>query len=507
MSQTKTAGPAHQALRARLNEIADLNLSASILSWDMETHMPKGGYATRGEHLATLSRHSHALLTSAETRGLIDAARAEAGDDPDDDAVALAAVADYDATRAAKLPGSFVAERARAQTRAHTDWIEARKTSNFKHFLPALESMFDFARRQADYLGYDDHPYDALLGNYERGMKTRDVAAIFADLRARTLPLVRAIAAHADRVSDACVRGHFSQADQLAFSARLAAAVGYDFERGRIDLSAHPFAINFTRHDVRITTRVYEDFLNPCLFGTLHESGHAMYEQGTALEYVRTPLGRGASLGVHESQSRMWENIVGRSLWFWKRWYPELQQVFPGLATTSLETFYGAINKVSPSLIRVEADEVTYNFHIMLRFEIETGVLEGKLKLADMPEIWRARMQDGLGVTPPDDAQGCLQDIHWSSGMVGYFPTYSLGNLLSAQFFAQAQQEVPGLQAALDRGEYGVLLAWLRERIHHHGRKYPPADLVRRVTGGPISAGPYVDYLWAKFGALYGLSQ
>jgi len=232
-----------------------------------------------------------------------------------------------------------------------------------------------------------------------------------------------------------------------------------------------------------------------------------MYEQGTALEYVRTPLGRGASLGVHESQSRMWENIVGRSLWFWKRWYPELQQVFPGLATTSLETFYGAINKVSPSLIRVEADEVTYNFHIMLRFEIETGVLEGKLKLADMPEIWRARMQDGLGVTPPDDAQGCLQDIHWSSGMVGYFPTYSLGNLLSAQFFAQAQQEVPGLQAALDRGEYGVLLAWLRERIHHHGRKYPPADLVRRVTGGPISAGPYVDYLWAKFGALYGLSQ
>lgn len=496
---------AYNALKARLAEISDVSYAASILNWDLETYMPRGALASRAEHLATLSRLAHGMQTAPETRAMIEAARAEVGEDPDDDRAALVAVADYDIGRAARLPNDFVAARARAQAQAHADWVEARKTSDFKRFLPSLEIMFDFARRAADYLGYDDHPYDALLGNFERGMKTAEVAAIFADLRAQTVPLARAIAERADRVDDRCTHGHFPQADQLAFGAEVARAFGYDFDRGRIDLSAHPFCINFTRNDVRMTTRVSEDFLNPCLFGIMHETGHALYEQGTSPDYVRTPLGRGASLGAHESQSRLWENIVGRSLWFWRRWYPRLQERFPSFRDTSLETFYGAINKVAPSLIRVEADEVTYNLHIMARFELETGVVSGALRIQDLPEAWNGRMKEYLGISVPDDAQGCLQDIHWSSGLIGYFATYSLGNLLSAQFFAQARAEQPGMEAALEAGEYSVLLGWMRDRIHRHGRKYPPAELVRRVTGSPMSAAPYVAYLREKYTAIYGL--
>ena len=496
---------AFDSLSARLAEIADVNYATSILNWDLETYLPPAAIGTRGEHIATLSRLSHQMQTATETRALIDAARAEVGEDPDDDRAALVAVADYDVSRATRIPNAFVAERARAQAKSHADWIAARKAADFSLFRTSLETMFDFARRTADYLGYTDHPYDALLGNYERGTKTSDVASIFADLRAQTVPLARAIAERSDLVSDACVRQHFPKDAQLAFGARVARAYGYDFNRGRIDLSAHPFCINFTRNDVRMTTRVSEDFLNPCLFGIMHETGHALFEQGTSPAYVRSSLGRGASLGVHESQSRLWENIVGRSLWFWRTWFPSLQETFPVLANTSLETFYRAINKVAPSLIRVEADEVTYNLHIMVRFEIETGVLDGSLRVDDMPEVWNARMKEYLGVTPPNDTMGCLQDIHWSAGMIGYFPTYSLGNILSAQLFAAAQAETPGLDDSLAAGDYSRLLGWMRAHVHQHGRKYPPAELIKRATGGPLSASAYITYLTRKFSAIYGL--
>ena len=307
--------------------------------------------------------------------------------------------------------------------------------------------------------------------------------------------------------SDAPLRQAFPEAEQEAFAVGIIRAFGYDFDHGRLDRTVHPFATSLSKYDVRITTRYVANFLSPALFGTLHEAGHAMYEQGISSAYDRSPLGTAVSLGIHESQSRLWENLVGRSNGFWCWAYPQLQETFPAqLGTTSQDDFYGAINRVSPSLIRVEADEVTYNLHIMVRFELELALIEGTLKAADLPEAWNAKYEDYLGVTPPDDAHGCLQDIHWSLGMFGYFPTYTLGNLISVQLFEAAKAAHPELDQDIQNGHFDKLLGWLRENIHQHGSRYEPAELLERATGSGLDAGPYIRYLKEKFGTLYGIS-
>jgi carboxypeptidase Taq len=353
-------------------------------------------------------------------------------------------------------------------------------------------------------LGYSDHPYDALLGQFERGMSTKQVGEIFESHRPALVELISNISKK-PQVNDEPLHRHFTIEQQRAFGIEVVKQLGFDMQRGIQAISVHPFCTNFGVNDVRITTRFEENFLNPALFGMMHEAGHAMYEQGVAQHLDGTALAGGTSLGVHESQSRMWENIIGRSKGFWKWALPQLKQTFPHLNDVDADTFYKAINKVQRSFIRVEADEATYNLHIILRFEIEKDLLTGKLAVKDLPKEWNARFEQYFGMTPPDDAMGVLQDIHWSAGLIGYFPTYALGNLLSVQYYNQALKDHPSIPTEVENGKFDTLLTWLQTNIHQHGRKFTADELTKRITGGSISATPYMTYLQTKFGEVYGL--
>ena len=492
-------------LRAQLAPTMDLLQAQALLSWDQNVYLPPGAAAARGQQLATLGGVIHKRATDPQLgewlEGL-EAAGADEGDTPD---AALVRVVRRNFEQATKLPGAFVEDFTLARSAAQAAWVGARAASDFSQFAPHLAKMVDFNLQQAELLGYDAHPYDALHDLFERGSSTGRLRTVFAELRDALVPLLRELSDKEN--SDAPLRQAFSEAEQEAFAVGVIRAFGYDFERGRLDRTVHPFATSMSKYDVRVTTRYDANFLSPALFGTLHEAGHALYEQGISSEYDRSPLGVAVSLGIHESQSRLWENLVGRSQGFWRWAYPKLQETFPAqLREVSQAEFYRAINRVSPSLIRVEADEVTYNLHIMVRFELELALLEGTLKAADLPEAWNAKYEDYLGVTPPDDAQGCLQDIHWSIGMFGYFPTYTLGNLISAQLFDAVKAAQPELEEDIQHGQFGNLLGWLRENIHQHGSRYEPAELLERATGQKLEAGPYIRYLKEKFGALYGVT-
>jgi carboxypeptidase Taq len=495
------------ALRQHLEQIRHLHKGAAVLEWDQETHMPSGGAPARAEQLTTLTRLAHELFIFDRTGELLDRAQASSGDLPYDSMEAsLVRVARKDWNKARKLPVSLVTESTRHAALAHEIWVRARESNDFREFAPCLSKTLELARREAECLGYEDHPYDALIDQYEPGMKTEQVRMIFDDLKTGLVPLVHAIAERADQVDDAVLHQPFDEAAQEAFGIMIAQRLGYDFSRGRQDRAVHPFATSFSVNDVRITTRYERDFLSPALFGTMHEVGHAMYEQGVGSELDQTLLGRGASSALHESQSRMWENVVGRSRPFWQHFYPQLQQTFPSqLAATSLDSFYGAINRVYPSLIRVEADEVTYNLHIMLRFELELALLEGSLAVADAPAAWNEKMERYLGITPPSDREGILQDVHWSGGMVGYFPTYTLGNILSVALYEAALTAHPSIAEELGRGEFGTLRSWLTQQVYQHGRKFEPNEVVQRATGAPLQSASYLHYLNDKFGQLYGL--
>lgn len=493
-------------LLARLEQIEDLNNSIAVLNWDLEVKMPPGGNKARARQLATLSRLRHELFTSDETRRLLEAAESEmSGASYDSDEAAMLRVTRHDFDQQTKLPTDFVAEFTRLTAEAHDIWARARADSNFRHFQPSLTAINDMVMRQADMLGYGDHPYDALIDQYERGMTTAEVRRIFESHKADLVDLIGRIGKVEDRVSSAAVRQDFDIAKQREFGLWVIEKFGFDFKRGRQDVSVHPFCTNFSRNDVRLTTRFHNDFLNPALFGLMHEAGHGMYEQGSPEAWDGTPLAGGTSLGVHESQSRMWENIVGRSREFWQWAYPKLQQTFPQLANTSLDTFYRAVNQVERQFIRVEADEATYNLHIMLRFELECDMVSGKVKISDLPEEWNDRFEAYLGVTPPNDRLGVLQDVHWSFGGIGYFPTYALGNLLSVQYFNTALKEHPTMPDEFAQGKFDTLLTWLNKNIHQYGRKYTSQELTRRVTGGAIDAAPYVAYLEKKYADVYNL--
>ncbi len=495
-----------EELKTHLAVIADLESAAAVLDWDQHTYMPPGGAEGRALQLATLGRIAHERFTSARTGALLDAAEARGGAlDPRSDDAALLRVTRRDYTKASKLPAEFVAELHRAASIGTHVWEEARARNDFALFLPHLERIFELKRREADYLGYREHPYDALMDAYEPEMTSREVRALFDRLVEVTVPLVRAIAARPAPRTDMLER-EYEEAPQRAFGMAMAQAFGYDLNRGRLDTSAHPFSTGFGRDDVRITTRFGRSGLG-AVFGIFHEAGHAMYNQGIAQALERTPLGDGASYGVHESQSRLWENLVGRSRAFWEYAYPALRRAFPAqLEGADADAWYRAINRVQPSLIRIHADEITYNLHIILRFELEQAVLTGALRPAELPEAWNARMASYLGVTPSTDTDGVLQDTHWAAGLIGYFPSYTLGNVASVQLFEAARRRHPDLEDQIRRGEFGTLLAWLREHVHEHGRKYSPQDLLVRATGGPLSPEPYLAYLKAKFGELYGLA-
>jgi carboxypeptidase Taq len=497
--------PKLQILKSLLAEVYDLRMVCALLEWDQQTYMPPGGGEARAEQVATLSTVAHDRFVSDEIGVLLEDLSKDgaAGDDDSDDA-GLVRWARYEYGRKRKLPAPLVGEIARHQSAAVEIWIKARADSDFKAFRPALDKMVDLKRQEADALGPYDDIYDPLLQEYEPGMSSAQVKVEFDRLRSEIVPLVKAIRPRVDSVSDAVLRQPFDVQKQREFGERVIRRFGYDFERGRLDMAVHPFCTSFSVDDVRITTRFVPDFLNTALFGTMHEAGHAMYEQGVSPALKRSLIAAGASLGMHESQSRLWENLVGRSRPFWKFFYPRLQATFPQV-TADLESFYRAINRVQPSFIRIEADELTYSLHIMLRFEIERALLEGQVRVADLPEVWNEKMRDYLGVTPPNDALGVLQDIHWSSGLIGYFPTYALGTVISVQLFEAALEDQHDIPARIERGDFSGLLGWLRENVYRHGRKYTPAELIQRATGGPLNSGPYVRYLKKKFGEIYGV--
>lgn len=493
-------------LKSILAEVSDLENAAALLGWDQQTYMPSGGAEARGNQIATLRSIAHIKTTSPEAGKLLEDLNAEAVDlDPDSDDACLIKAAIYDYEKATRVPAEFVAEQARVITLANSVWIEARQKSDFSIFQPHLEKIVEISKRFISFYPPKEHPYDTLLDQFERGLKTADIQVIFKGLRQEQVKLIHALSSR-PQVDDSFLHLDFDEKKQWDFGVEVISRFGYDWKRGRQDKATHPFTTHFSVNDVRVTTRVDPKFLNSMLFGSMHEAGHAMYNQGISQAFERTPLANGASLGVHESQSRLWENLVGRSLPFWQFFYPRLQEYFPSqLGNVDLMTFYKGINKVNPSLIRVEADEATYNLHIMLRLEIELGLIEGNIEVKDLPEIWNARMKEYLGLTPPNDAKGVLQDIHWSWGYIGYFSTYSLGNIISVQLWDKINQDIPDLPDLIRAGKFDALLGWLREKVHQYGRKYQPQELVQKVTGSKIDPAPYMRYLKNKYSAIYGL--
>jgi carboxypeptidase Taq len=461
----------------------------------------------RAEQRATLSRLAHEKLTSDEVGRLLQDLRPfEASLPYDSDEASLVRVARRDYEKARRVPNDLQAEMTRTTALAQTVWVQARKASDFALFLPQLEKVIALKHRYIECFAPYDDIYDPLLDDFERGMKTAQVQAVFDDLKRGLVPLIAAIAGRADSVSDACLHGHFPAERQREFCLSVITRFGFRPDSWRLDPTVHPFASNSCTTDIRITTRYHEDFINAALFGSMHECGHGLYENGVSPTLERTLLCRGASSGMHESQSRLWENYVGRSRPFWTYFYPRLQATFPEqFANVDVETFYRAVNQVQPSLIRVEADEATYNLHIILRFELEQEIMAGRLALRDLPQAWNARVKNHLGIDVPDDARGVLQDVHWSEGLLGYFPTYSLGNLIAAQIWEKALQAMPDLYEQFERGEFMALREWLRENLHRYGRKFTPAETLEKVAGGSISVGPYVRYLRTKLGEIYGV--
>jgi carboxypeptidase Taq len=494
-------------LKRRLLEISDLAAVEALLGWDQSTYMPRGGARARARQGATLSRLAHEKSVDPALGKLLDALAPYAADLPyDSDEASLIRIARRDFEKAIKLPSSYVARASAHASTSYDAWTRARPANDFAAMLPFLEQAVDLSREYAGYFAPYRHVADPLIDAADEGMTAASVRSLFAGLRKELVALVRAIAGQ-PVPSDGCLRGMFGEPAQLDFSLSVVKRFGYDTGRGRLDKTHHPFCTKFSSGDVRITTRVDEKHFGDALFSTMHESGHALYEQGVAAGLEGTPLGTGTSAGVHESQSRLWENLVGRGRAFWEHFYPVLRDTFPDqFPRTGFEAFYRAINKVQRSLIRTDADEITYNLHIMMRFDLELELLEGHLRVKDLPEAWRARMQADLGVAPACDRDGCLQDVHWYGGTVGGgFQSYAIGNILSAQFYAAAVKAHPNIPLEITKGEFATLHGWLREHLYRHGRKFQPNEVVTRATGGPMSTTPYLAYLRVKYGELYRL--
>ncbi len=466
--------------------------AASVLGWDQETYLPGSGHEWRADQLAWLSEKAHELGTSPAWGEAL--AEAEA----DGEAPALLAAMRRDHDRATKLPGELVAREAQASSLAKVAWIEARKKSDFASFAPHLETLLGIAREKAERWGYATEAYDALLETYERGSTAAGISTLFDALRPRLRDLVAAAVEHSEKRNARLPGGPYPVAAQQAFNAKVAESLGFDFKAGRIDTTAHPFCTTLGPRDVRLTTRYDEEDFTSSLFGVMHEAGHGLYEQGLPGPEFGLPSGEAASLGIHESQSRLWENHVGRSYPFWEKWLPVAAEHFPQLAGVSLEDFLAAVHRADFSFIRVEADEATYDLHILLRFGLERRLVSGELAVKDVPAAWNESFRELFGMTPPDDARGCLQDIHWAMGGLGYFSTYTLGNLNAAQLFAAATAD-PEIAGAVAKAEYGPLLGWLREKVHAKGAVPTPAEIVRAATGKEPSPEAHLAHLTRRY--------
>jgi carboxypeptidase Taq len=490
--------------KARMTRVTNLMTSASLLSWDQETMMPPGGAAVRAEQISTLQGLAHEFITAGETGQMLEQLRPLADELPyDDDDAALIRFATREYNRRTRIPTALVVEIYRTAGLAKEAWKEARATGSFAVFEPLLSKMVDLQIQKAECFKPYKNPYDALLDDFEPGLDYEYINGVFVGLRPRLIEIVRAIAANQDAVDAGVIRRRVSQEQQLAFGREVAAAIGYDFQRGRLDLSAHPFTSGAGPGDMRITTRVMPDNPISCLMAVIHEAGHGMHGQNISPDLIGTPMGMFSTLAIAESQSRFWENVIGRSRAFWRFFYPKLQAAFaPVFDDLDEETFYRALNESRPSLIRVEADEVTYGLHIMLRFEIENELINGRLAVSDLPEAWNARMDAYLGVVPPGDSVGVLQDIHWSQGGFGYFPDYLLGSIFASQLWEKLSAGQPAVEDQIAAGQFGDVLAWTAGNVMQHARKYTFPELADRVTGG-FSADPYIVYLSGKYGAIY----
>jgi carboxypeptidase Taq len=505
----RTADQAYTDLIRRVKDANLLGSCASLLDWDERTYMPHQGSAHRAEQMALLARMTHEMLTAPEIGALLGEVEGS-GLVREPESVPAVNVREIRRTydRAVKLPKELVEELARTKTRAQQVWQEARRDNDFPRFQPWLEKLVHLKRQEAAAVGYKDVPYDALLDEYEPGATTAEVTRVFSALRQELVPLVSAIIASGKRPRTEILERQYPVERQEVFGQAAAAAVGFDFEGGRLDVTTHPFCSTMGPGDCRITTRYNARHFNESFFGILHEAGHGIYEQGLDPKHFGTPMGSACSMGIHESQSRLWENQVGRGRPFWEHFFPRAKQVFlDALRDVGLDDFLFVINEVRPSFIRVEADEATYNLHIILRFELEQALISGDLKPADVPGAWNEKFRQLLQLTPPDAARGCLQDIHWSMGGFGYFPTYTLGNLYAAQLMEKARQDLGEVDEDFRRGEFGRLRAWLNEKVHRPGQKYRPHDLCQKVTGKPLSHKPMLAYLRGKYAPLYGIEK
>jgi carboxypeptidase Taq len=502
-----TAETAYTELIRRSKELGLIHSCSAVLGWDHQTYMPPKGGTLRGEQLAFLASLAHQKLTDPQVGEWL--ATVEASDlvkEAESDAAANVRELRRAYNRATKIPSALVEELARVTTEAQQVWEQAKKTNDYPSFRPLLQRIIELKREEADAVGYHEHRYNALLEEYEPGTTVTELQTLFATLTAELVALVQKIVAAPRQPNTGILTREFPIDRQKVFAESAAAALGFNFAAGRLDTTTHPFCSGFGPGDCRMTTRYNPRFFNEAFFGVLHETGHAMYEQGLPADQFGTPLGTACSFGIHESQSRLWENQVGRSRAFWEHFFPRLQQTFPTtLADVARDDFYFAVNAVQPSFIRVEADEVTYNLHIALRFELELALLSGDLRVEDLPGAWNERFQALFGLIVPDDVRGCLQDIHWSFGGIGYFPTYTLGNLYAAQLMAAAKRDCPGLDDDFRRGEFGPLQQWLKTAVYRHGQRYRAGELCRRATGSPLSPQPFLSYLTEKFGPLYGV--
>lgn len=497
----------YQQLIAEIKQIALLGSCASVLGWDEQTYMPKGGFGHRAEQFALLTGIIHERGTAPQIGDwLTEIENSDLTSDPrSESAVNIREIRrDYD--QAIKLPRTLVEELARVTTIAQQAWREAREKSDYALFQPHLKKILDLKHQEVKALGTGETPYDTLLDDYEPGETSENLTRIFSGLRDELVELVGAIAESGKKFDENVLTRTYPIEQQEAFGKIAAAQIGFNFDNGRLDITTHPFCSGIGPGDTRLTTRYNTHHFSESFFSIMHEAGHGIYDQGLNDEHYGTPMGDSISLGIHESQSRMWENFVGRSEAFWTHFFPKAQTAFPdALSDVSERDFYAAINTVAPSYIRVEADEATYNLHIMLRFEIEQALIDGSLKAEDVPGVWNETFKKYLGLTPPDDAQGCLQDIHWSGGGIGYFPTYALGNLYAAQFFEQAHQEVGDLNAQFAEGVFEPLKNWLTEKIYSQGQRYRANELIEVVTGKPLSHEPLMRHLRAKYEPLYGI--
>lgn len=483
---------------------ADFGYASAVLGWDQEVYMPPKGFGFRGRQMATLASQAHEMVTNDAYGDLLQelSGRNDLADDEKDN-IRLSKE-DYDKNK--KLPTDFIEKITEQTSASYSAWLDARTQNNYEVYAPELQKMLDLKKQQADLYGYEANPYDALLDDYEKGATVAMLDTVFENVKPSLLSILERIR-NAKQVDDSFFNLHFPKQEQWEFSMDVLKKIGYDLEAGRQDISEHPFTTSFSPTDVRVTTRVNENDFASLLWSSIHEGGHALYEQGLPEEQYGLPLCAATSLSIHESQSRLWENSVGRGKGFWINFYPKLQTYFPHqLAGIPLDSFYKGMNKVQPSLIRTEADELTYHFHVMIRYEIEKALIAGDLDTRELKTVWNESYKKYLGLTVPDDKQGVLQDVHWSHGMLGYFPTYSLGSFYAAQFFDQAGKDIPGLSRQIPEGDYEKLLTWLRDKIHRHGRKYRSETLCQNITGKGLDITSFIQYAEDKFTRVYDIA-